>query len=280
MSDLLREAKGSTVIKLRAFVSGVGDARRVQAEVSDQFTSHKAPLPVLTILQVGSLGEERAQVGFQALLSTSRNANPHGLVFFPGQTANSLEQSLKQLQKSASDASVAPDDMLSCTCFVTRLDGTGRLRELPRRAFPKAAVTVVQAQRDPVNDRVMCQGVGRLGDSSGGKPLTLLKGARASVVRSPVLVFTGLQLSFGSYLDDARVAFERLQRAASATVEGGGTPVEVNAFSLDPTAGSAMRKSTPVPPSTFTDQTIQGLPSVDASAGIEAVLSPDSGPSW
>ena len=279
LADLLRDTKGHTVIKLRAFVAGVGDARRVQSEVSDMFTKNKAPLPVVTILQVGSLGEDRAQVAFQAVLSSSQNVNPHGLVFFPGQAGNSFQDALSSLQKTAAEASVAPEDMLSCTCFAARLDGTGTLRALPSQAFPKAAVAVVQAQRDPMSDRAMCQGVGRLGETAGDKPLNLMPGSRASLVRAPRLVFTGLQLSFGNYLDDAREAFQRLQRAAS-TVDGGGAPVEVTAFSLDPTSRSAIRKTTSAPPSTFTDQTVEGLPSVDASAGIEAVLAPGKGPSW
>ena len=60
--------------------------------------------------------------------------------------------------------------------------------------------------------------------------------------------------------------------------DGGGSgriPVEVNVFSLDPSGGSALRKTTSVPPSTFTVQTIEGLPSVDATAGIEAVMAPN-----
>ena len=45
----------------------------------------------------------------------------------------------------------------------------------------------------------------------------------------------------------------------------------MNAFSLDPYAGSALRKTTSVPLSTFTVQTVEGLPGIDAAAGIEAV---------
>ena len=86
-----------------------------------------------------------------------------------------------------------------------------------------------------------------------------LKNARATLVNSHRLIFTGLQLTFGNYLADAHEAFARLQRAASA-LEGAQTPVEVNAFSLDPYAGSALRKTTSVPLSTFTVQTVEGLP--------------------
>src|SRR5205814_4081539 len=57
LNDLIRDTRGETIIKLRAFVAGAGDARRVQAEVTQLFTEHKLPLPVLSVVQVGGLGE-------------------------------------------------------------------------------------------------------------------------------------------------------------------------------------------------------------------------------
>ena len=274
LTDLLRDTHGETIVKLRAFVSGVGDARRVASEVSEQFTSHKLPLPVLTILQVGGLGEDLAQVEIEAVVSTPRALNPNGLAFLSGQTGPSLSEALERLRKSAQAASVTPDQIVSCTCFVSRIENGPRDRETAQSTFPKASVNVVQALRDPPNNINMCEAVGQLGSASTDAPLLLLKEARASIVRSPRIVFTGLQLTFGSYLDDAREAFNRLQRAASV-VQGADSTVQLNAFSLDLTSGSALRKSTSAPPSTFTAQIVEGLPAMDASAGIEAVLVPD-----
>jgi hypothetical protein len=102
----------------------------------------------------------------------------------------------------------------------------------------------------------------------------LLKNARTALVNSPKLVFTGLQLTFGNFLDDAQEAVVRLQRAASA-LQPVEAPVEINAFALDAYAGSAIRKMTAVPLSTFTVQTVEGLPAIDATAGIEAILAPN-----
>jgi hypothetical protein len=119
----------------------------------------------------------------------------------------------------------------------------------------------------------MCEAVAQLAQPPAQGSVVWLKNARASLVNSHRLIFTGLQLTFGNYLDDAHEAFARLQRAASA-LEGVQAPVEVTAFSLDPYAGSALRKTTSVPLSTFTVQTVEGLPGVDAAAGIEAVLAP------
>jgi hypothetical protein len=87
-------------------------------------------------------------------------------------------------------------------------------------------------------------------------------------------VFTGLQLTFGSFLDDAHEAFTRLERVTAA-VQPVEAPVQVNASSLDASSGSALRKTTSVPASIFTVQQVEGLPAIDASAGIEAVLAPN-----
>src|SRR5579884_1839365 len=82
LNDLIRDTRGETIIRLRAFVAGTGDARRVQALVTDLFTEHKLPLPVLSILQVGALGNQAAQVVIEAVVSTHRNVNANGLGFF------------------------------------------------------------------------------------------------------------------------------------------------------------------------------------------------------
>ena len=274
LTDLLRDTHGEPIVTLRAFVSGVGDARRVATEVSELFSSRKLPLPVLTVLQVGGLGDNLAQVEIEAVVSTPRTLNPNGLVFLSGQTGSSLSEALERLGKSAKTAAVAPEQIASCTCFLSRIESGSRERETVQSAFPKAVVNVVQALRDPPNDISMCEAVGQGGAASTETSLLLLKDARASVVRSPKLVFTGLQLTFGSYLDDAREAFNRLQRAASVAQAADST-VQLNAFSLDLTSGSALRKSTSAPPSTFTTQIVEGLPAMDASGGIEAVLVPD-----
>src|SRR6476469_398924 len=56
LANLLRDTHSATIVKLRAFVSGAGDSRRVQELVSEMFTEKKQPLPVLTLIQVGALG--------------------------------------------------------------------------------------------------------------------------------------------------------------------------------------------------------------------------------
>jgi hypothetical protein len=274
LNDLIRDTRGETIIKLRAFVAGAGDARRVQAEVAQIFTERKLPLPVLSILQVGALGDQTAQVVIEAVVSTRRTANPEGLAFLAGQTGSSLNESLERLRASARAAGVEPERVLTCTCFTSRIESGEATRAMVQASFPKSAINVVEALRDPANDASTCEAVGQLKEPPRAGPVVWLKNSRTTLVTSQRLVFTGLQLTFGAYLDDAHEAFARLERAASA-LQPVEAPVEVNAFSLNAYAGSALRKSTSIPASVFTVQTVEGLPSIDASAGIEAVLAPN-----
>lgn len=273
LNDLVRDTHGETIIKLRAFVAGAGDARRVESEVGALFTDRKLPLPVLSIIQIGGLGEERATVVIEATVATHRIINPSGLAFFAGQTGKNSAEAFDRLRASVQTASVSPEHMLKCTCFIAQIEDYGTLRSMIQSAFPNSGINIVQALRDPSGEYAMCQGVGQLSQAPEEGALVWLQKARATLVNSRQLLFTGLQLTFGNYLDDAHEAFARLQRAASA-VEPVEAAVEVNAFALDSYAGSALRKTTSVPASTFTVQPVEGLPAIDASAGIEAVLAP------
>src|SRR5689334_449328 len=50
-----RDAGTETVLKIRAFVAGSGDLRRVRDLVSDFFTERRQPLPTLSLIQSGGL---------------------------------------------------------------------------------------------------------------------------------------------------------------------------------------------------------------------------------
>ena len=271
LNDLLRDTRGETIIKLRAFVAGAGDARRVQALVTQLFTDHKQPLPVLTVLQVGALGEDAAKVSIEAVVATRRVLNPQGLAFFAGQRGSTLAAALQQLQSSMESAGVPGDAVLTATCFGALSDRFESQRSTLQAAFPHANVNLVQPLRDPLDPSSVCEAVGQLRQEPAEGPVVLLKAHRAALVSAHELVFTGLQLSFGSYLDDAHEAFVRLKHAttAMAPVEA---PVEVNVFALDPSGASALRKTTAVPPSTLAVHTVEGLPSIDATAGLEAIM--------
>jgi hypothetical protein len=274
LNDLIRDTHGETIVKLRAFVAGAGDARRVEAEASEIFRERKLPLPVLTILQVGGLDDAAAQVVIEAVVSTPRAANPNGLAFIAGQHGATLREAIEKMQHAASAATVAPGHLLRMTCFTSRIEDYEATRASVLNIFPNTAFNLVQAVRDPRGDSSMCEAVGQLAQAPAQGEVVWLKDARATLVNSRQLVFTGLQLTFGSFLDDAHQAFLRLHQAASA-LQPIEVPVQVNAFSLNVYAGSALVKTTSFPPSTFTVQTVEGLPAIDASAGIEAILAPN-----
>ncbi len=273
LGDLIRDTHGETIVKLRAFVAGAGDARRVQAEAADLFTERKLPLPVLSVLQVGALGDEAAKVVIEAVVSTHKPVNPHGLAFVAGQTGASLKDAVEKLAGSVKAAGIAPESLLTTTCFTSMIENYGATRASLLNVFPNTSVNLVQALRDPPSDASMCEAIGQLSQTP-AKEVVWLSDNRTTLVNSRRLIFTGMQLTFGSFLDDAQQSFQRLERAAR-TLGATEVAVEVNAFSLNVYAGSALRKTTSFPPSTFTIQRVEGLPAVDASAGIEAVLAPD-----
>ncbi|HWE49384.1 MAG TPA: hypothetical protein VG273_06325 [Bryobacteraceae bacterium] len=273
LNDLIRDTHGETIIKLRAFVAGAGDARRVQALVLDLFTDHHLPLPVLTIVQVGALGLDTAQVVIEAVVSTHRVVNPNGLAFFFDQRGRSLMNAVEQFQANAKAANVPLGNVLTCTCFAARIEDHEAALKQVKDLFPKADLNLVQAIRDPLSTSANCEGVAQLA-SAPKDPVVLEQFAHATLVHSTQLIFTGLQLSFGNYLDDGQQAFARLQRAAGA-LQPVETPVMLDGFALDNSAAAALRKTIPLGPRTFTIHGVEGLPSMDASAGIEAILAPN-----
>jgi hypothetical protein len=273
LGNLIRDTHGETIVKLRAFVAGAGDARRVQTEAAGQFTERKLPLPVLSVLQVGALGDEAAKVVIEAVVSTHKTVNPNGLAFVAGQTGGSLKEAVDKLASSVKAVGIAPESLLTTTCFTSTIENYGATRAALLSVFPNTQVNVVQALRDPPNDTSMCEAIGQLSKKP-EKGVVFLSDKRTTLVSTRRLIFTGMQLTFGSFLDDAQESFQRLQRAAKAF---GSTDVavEVNAYSLNAYAGSALRKMTSFTQDTFTLQRVEGLPAIDASAGIEAILAPD-----
>ncbi len=274
LNNLIRDTRGETIIKLRAFVSGSGDARQVQALVTDLFTERKLPLPVLSILQVGALGEDHAQVVIEAVVSTHRPVNPSGLAFLFGQRGETLPAAFATLQRNVTAAGIDPAHLLTCTCFTGWIQDYRAAAASLHMIFPQAQVDIVQAVRDPTNQHSVCEGIAQLTRSPAQGPVVLMDAAHATLVDSRQVVFTGLQLTFGPFLDDGQTAFARLTRTATSLspVE---TPVEVNAFALDPRAAALLRRTDSLAPGTFSAQEIEGLQAIDATAGIEAIFAPD-----
>ena len=94
LKALQRDSHGGTVLKIRAFVAGSGDLRRVRDLVSETFTDRKQPLPVLSVIRAGALPLEGAQVVFEGILEDRKEVNPAGLAFlssFPATSPNPLD---------------------------------------------------------------------------------------------------------------------------------------------------------------------------------------------
>jgi len=277
LNELIRDAHGSNVIKLRAFVAGAGDSRRVQAIVSDLFTERRLSLPVISIIQVGALGDDAAQVVIEAVIAEKRVLNPDGLAFLAGQTAPTLDASLGKLTQSLSAASLAPSDVRSLTCFTDNLGDYRHHINQANAIFTKSSINVVQSQRQPGGPRTTCEAVARSHESdSAAAPISVLGPARVTLIpgRSR-LVFTGLQLAFGGYLDDANSALKNLRKFSEAASGNFGQIALLDVYSLSGEATSALRKTVSqfdVPGSTITIQQIEGLPSLDAALGMEAIM--------
>ena len=228
MNALLRQARRSEVVKIRAFVAGTGDMRRVAAIVSEEFTKKKRKLPVLSVVQAGSLPLDGAQVQMEATLVERKEENPHGLALLAGQlvtrqgplqvrVAALAEESLENLEKAAKAAGAGPESMLRVSCFLSSLTDVGEVRAAAAKRFPGIQPLLVQTQRSPAQTLVECEGVARLG-SKPAQDLMLLNPeglpqskaySQVAVVGAPEVVLAGAQLAFRYTEADARLAFER-----------------------------------------------------------------------
>jgi enamine deaminase RidA (YjgF/YER057c/UK114 family) len=273
---LIKVTRGATIVKLRAFVAGTGDARRVQTLVSEMFSDKKRPLPALSTIQVGALPLEGAQVVIESIAEDKKLQNPNGLAFFSGTGATTAAGAIEALQSLAKAPSVPPVTMLRVTCFVSSLSGVEDARSAAASVFPSAAPNFVQPLRASAKAAAQCEGVGRRGNS-GSAPVAFVSrdGAAVALVNTPKLVFSGTQMAFGAQDADLRLAYERLGKS----IESLGVaykdvvfahlypltlPIEEKAAALD-----ARFFSGPGRPRTAL--LFEGLPSLDATMALEVV---------
>jgi enamine deaminase RidA (YjgF/YER057c/UK114 family) len=253
LKALDRASGGATFVKLRAFVAGTGDMRRVATVVAEDFSNKKMPLPAVTTIQVGALPLEGAQVVIESIStqkSDKRPLNPNGLAFFSAQPAPELAAAAK-----AQDAV-----MVQVTCFVGDLNQVDGARAAVASAFPGAAANFVQLTRLAVEPGVSCEGVGRL-----QKP-----------GRSPAkLVFTGIQMAFGDQDQALRLAYGRLGKVLGTMKAGYAGTLVMSVYSL---SQSVAGKAAALAPEFLggahpvgSTQIVEGLPSLDATVAIELV---------
>jgi len=290
-----RSARNAVVVKLRAFVAGSGDLRRVRDLVSEYYTERRQSLPVLSLVQVGALPQEGAQVILEATVVARKVQNPHGLAFLAGQLATSpspldpvaplAEKALSNLRAAVQAAGGAGEDVLRVSCFVSSLEKGAEVRSRMAVEFPKAAHTLVQTQRAPSRALCECEAVARLRRAP-AQPLEVQNppgverlNNRYSVmalVSAPQLILTGTQVSFGFQDADARLAFERLSRAVEQAGGGMKQLVFYGLYPLSPSIAEQVRKVRegfydPEHPPASTMVPFEGLPSLDAGFAVDVI---------
>jgi enamine deaminase RidA (YjgF/YER057c/UK114 family) len=250
LKALDRASGGATFVKLRAFVAGTGDMRRVATIVAEDFSDKKMPLPAVTTIQVGALPVEGAQVVIESIDAGKKAVNPNGLAFFSAQHVPELAAAAK-----SQDAV-----MVQVTCFVGDIRQAESARAAVASAFPGATMNVVQLTRLAVDPETSCEGVGRL-QKPGKSPAKL--------------VFTAAQMSFGDQDQALRLAYGRLGKALESMKASYADVLGMSVYSLarpmaDKAAALAPEFLGGVHP-TGSTQVVEGLPSLDATVAIELI---------
>ncbi|WP_031499760.1 RidA family protein [Bryobacter aggregatus] len=203
LTALRKQTRGATFVKLRVFVAGRGDARRITTIVSEQFNDWKQPLPALSIVQVGALPLDGAQVLIEAIAEDRRPQNFHGIDWI------SSREVVKALGNSGDPNAVLPlleeslaslkGELLAVSCFVSSLDTAAALDQAIATRFPAAARSLVQVQRATGSGLARCEAASRRssGDASH-------------------LVLTGTLIGFGSGKSDAEQLETRLLKLLEA----------------------------------------------------------------
>lgn len=284
--ELLRDP--AVPIKIRAYVAGSGDLRRVPSIISDLFGDRHLALPAVSVVQVGALPMVGAQVVLEATGVARKSLNPGGLLFL-GNYEEAVNQplaplaplvarSLGRLKATLALAGVAPEEMLRVTCFSTSLDDADKVRPLLYAAFPRAAVNYVQFVRAPAQTIASCEGVARLANrpAEGVKPFRREGSAQldAVAVGAGRLAMTGLQLGYGMEEADLKLVFRRLDRALESVGASRAGATRVNVYSLSRAATNRLRREREkhfdrTRPILYSEYASEGLASLDAAFGIE-----------
>jgi enamine deaminase RidA (YjgF/YER057c/UK114 family) len=199
LGALRRQSHGATIVKLRGFVAGRGDARRLASATSEQFSEWHQPIPAVSIVQVGALPMEGAQVLIEATAEERKPVNVHGVDYLDG------IETLRALDASETISSVAPllektlaqlgGEVAQITCYVSALDEAAKLDSMIAAKFPNAARAVVQAQRATGSGLARCEAV-----------------RKRTVGEAERLVLTGTQIGFGAEQKDKEQLENRLAK--------------------------------------------------------------------
>lgn len=284
LKALIQGSRGATIVKLRAFVAGTGDLRRVQTIVSELFAERRLPMPALSTIQGGALPGEGVQVAIEAIEAQKKPANPAGIAFISGQAGAGVDESIGHLRTVLKSRGLADSSVQMVSCFVSSLDNYSAVRQSIAAAFPPAAINVVQMQRTPVKTAIECEAAATLVRPPSARiELANPDGLPRSPNYSQValagpgrLVITGIQLGFGTEEKDTRLAFERLGRALTGVQSGFPEVFYTRMYPVSDLAAEAIRtvrfkfldQSRP-PASTLLP--FEAMQSLDASFGVEVM---------
>jgi enamine deaminase RidA (YjgF/YER057c/UK114 family) len=271
IKGLLRSNRGP-IVKLRAFVAGSGDLRRVGEIAGEMFLEKRMPLPALTVAQVGALPLEGAQVVLEATEVDRKVVNPSGVAFLAAQSAPSVAESLAKLKSLLAAYSIEASDALIVTCFVSSLEDQRDTQPAMSASFPGAALNYVQMQRGPVTPAAACEATARL-----TKPAPA-SDAQVAFVSAPQVVISGTQLAFGSRDNDFQLAFDRLEKALSAKSARFDQVVLSHIYLTSgalATRALALQSSHPGA-RVSTVLPVEALPSLDAQFGLDVIAVPAS----
>lgn len=256
------------IVKLRAFVAGSGDSRRVGEIAAEMFTEKHTALPALTVVQVGALPLEGAQVIIEATEVDRKVVNPSGIAFLAAQPAPSVAESLAKLKSALAVSGMQPSDALLVTCFVSSLDDQHDTHSVMSASFPNAPLDYVQMQRGPVMPAAACEATARL-----MKPAN--SNSQVAAVSSPEVVITGTQLAFGSQDSDLKLAFDRLDKALAAKNARFDHVVLSNLYVTSSALTSRVRTLQSVRSNgAITVLPVEALPSLDAPLALDVIAVP------
>jgi enamine deaminase RidA (YjgF/YER057c/UK114 family) len=268
LKAVLRSSHGASIVKIKAYVAGSGDLRRIKEIVADEFTDHRLALPAVSTVQVGALPMVGAQVLIEVVAVEKKIVNPNGLAFV---AASDAREPIAKLQGSLSGAGVKPADVLRLTCFLSSLEDAQSLRAAAAAAFPAAAANFVQMQRLGLEPQIQCAAVGRLA-SAPASPVVIQNGT--ALVNAPKLVFTATQLVFRDQDADFRLAYQRLGKALASQGAAMKDVAWTESYALTkPNAAKldAVEHELLGQPHAGTTLQIEGLPSTDATAAVELI---------
>lgn len=286
VKTLLKQTSGENVVRVRAFVAGSGDLRRVPQIVSEVFTDHKMSLPAVSVVLAGGLPLNGAQVLLETIsISKKSDTAPAGLLFVPGQMAENpqLADQVAPLARQALerfDRAVAKgggSNVLRVTCYVSSLADSDAVSSLIAAKYPGAAIALVQPKRAQVSSSVECEGVAKLTKPVNG--LSFVKDGdkvESVAVSAPTVALTGTLVAYGYEDRNARQVFDRMNKVLEPARASWKSVAEVRFY---PVAASFVKQIIRVRddfldranPPAISIVPIEGLPSINASFAMDAV---------